>query len=188
MNDTSALAHFEKFLKTSELPCLGPEPRVGREKLPELEKKLKESFAAANTPSKNISLIRALILLWHDYLDESHSISQDIHNADGSFLHGIMHRREPDYWNSKYWFQRVGKHPAFPEIAARVKSEFETQELRNSKSDLPEFLSSRLKSEWDPFAFVDACEQAVKKSPADIPILQRVQEIEFRVLLEQFCK
>jgi hypothetical protein len=181
VNDTSTLAHFETFLKTSELPLLGPDPRSSRETLPELEKKLKAAFATAKTPAKNISLIRSLVLLWHDHLDESHTISQDIHTPDGSFLHGIMHRREPDYWNSKYWFQRVGKHPAFPEMAKRVSATL--------KNESPELLQRLVKGdEWDPFAFVDECEKAMKNSSVEIPVLQRIQEIEFRVLLERLCR
>ena len=39
--------------------------------------------------------------LWlrFDFLDRSHTISQDIHTSTGSFWHGIMHRREPDWSN-----------------------------------------------------------------------------------------
>src|SRR5262245_42612875 len=48
--------------------------------------------------------------LYHDGLDESHAISQDLDTAEGSFWHAIMHRREPDAWNSKYWWRRVGDH------------------------------------------------------------------------------
>jgi hypothetical protein len=38
-------------------------------------------------------------------LDRSHTISQGIGSAEGSFWHGIMHRREGDFSNSKYWFR-----------------------------------------------------------------------------------
>ncbi|MBC8106687.1 MAG: hypothetical protein H7Z14_08875 [Anaerolineae bacterium] len=44
--------------------------------------------------------------LWHDFVDEAHKISQDIDSAEGSWLHAIVHRREGDFSNSKYWYAR----------------------------------------------------------------------------------
>ena len=56
--------------------------------------------------------------LWllFDYLDESHTISQGIESPDGSFWHAVMHRREPDVSNSKYWWKRVGTHPVLRQL------------------------------------------------------------------------
>ncbi len=50
--------------------------------------------------------------LYVDELDRSHVISQGIHDTTGSYWHGIMHRREGDFGNSHYWFNKVGHHPA----------------------------------------------------------------------------
>lgn len=58
----------------------------------------------------------AAIWLYVDELDKSHAISQRIDTPTGSFLHDIMHRREGDFWNSHYWFRRVGSHPAMRNI------------------------------------------------------------------------
>ncbi|HPF39004.1 MAG TPA: hypothetical protein P5081_17005 [Phycisphaerae bacterium] len=58
----------------------------------------------------------AAVWLYVDELDKSHAISQGIDTPTGAFLHGIMHRREGDYWNSHYWFRRVGRHPAMAMI------------------------------------------------------------------------
>lgn len=44
-------------------------------------------------------------------LERSHSISQELHDANGSYWHGIMHRAEGDYWNAKYWMKRAPQHP-----------------------------------------------------------------------------
>ncbi|MEM7478479.1 MAG: hypothetical protein AAF483_26145, partial [Planctomycetota bacterium] len=55
-------------------------------------------------------------------LDRSHSISQNDGSAEGSFWHGIMHRREGDFGNSKYWFRRVGAHPVHDQLKATILS------------------------------------------------------------------
>ena len=60
--------------------------------------------------------LQAGLWLYVDQLDRSHEISQDMHDATGSFWHGIMHRREGDFGNSHYWFNRTGSHPAMKEI------------------------------------------------------------------------
>src|SRR5688572_30261567 len=66
------------------------------------------------------SSVSALWLLQY-FRAYSHSSSHDIDTADGSYWHGILHRRKPDYGNAKYWFRRVGDHPLFPPLAAAAR-------------------------------------------------------------------
>lgn len=65
----------------------------------------------AVSPEDAAALLAGL-WLWHDFLDESHAISQGLHSATGSFWHAIMHRREGDFSNAKYWYARCRNHPA----------------------------------------------------------------------------
>src|SRR5436305_15294769 len=60
--------------------------------------------------------------LWHDWLDQSHTISQAVGSATGSFWHAIMHRREADFSNSKYWYARCRNHPAIATLSAQAAS------------------------------------------------------------------
>jgi hypothetical protein len=50
--------------------------------------------------------------LWlaFDFLHESHEVSQELKTPEGSFWHAIMHRREPDAWNSKYWVPKIARN------------------------------------------------------------------------------
>lgn len=136
-------------------------------------------FASSKLPPVTQQLIRAVILLWHDHLDAAHSISQDIETPDGSLVHAIMHRREPDYWNAKYWWRRAGNHPCFPELARRVADFLKAR----NESQLAHKLIPN--GDWDAFAFVDACEAAADKN-ANAQLLREIQQIETEVALDHF--
>jgi len=55
--------------------------------------------------------LAAALYLYTDDLESSHSCSQSMETDTGSFWHGIMHRREGDFGNSRYWFRRASSHP-----------------------------------------------------------------------------
>ena len=118
------------------------------------------------------SCIRSGLLLRGDFQEESHTLSQTISSAEGSYWHAIMHRLEPDYSNSKYWFNRVGTHPVFEQLGARVSS-VANEEL------LAEFSSPS----WDPFRFTYTCEAAVSGRLGQYRNeLEQLQELEFDLL------
>src|ERR1051325_212444 len=174
--------NFQELLATANLPELGPGPREGVESEASLNGKLEKRFQGTGLSEERRQLIWALGLLWHDHLEAANGIAQRIGNADGALVHGIMHRRDPDYSNAAYWFQRVGKHPVFPELARRVG-----EMLDSAKEDaLREELIP--KGEWDPFGFVNLCERAVNQSEEDqqTQLLRAIQKIETGVLLEWF--
>ena len=173
-------SQFEKLLATPELPDLGPGPRTGVQTEKELEQPMAEIFHSSKISPQNRQLIRAVVLLWHDHLEAAHVIAQEIETADGAFVHGITHRREPDYGNAKYWFRRVGKHEAFVEIARRVR---ELLEARNERTLLNTLIPN---GDWDAFAFVDLCEEAAKRKMPDSAILREVQRVETETLLQRF--
>ncbi len=72
-------------------------------------------------PAKRPDVADALLAglwLWHDWLDQSHTLSQSISSSTGSFWHAIMHRREGDFSNSKYWYAKCGGHAAHARFLA----------------------------------------------------------------------
>lgn len=129
--------------------------------------------------------VQSGLLLWNDALDASHTISQGIESRTGSYWHGIMHRREPDYSNAKYWFRRVGGHSIFPalrECALRLLQSGSTES--DSLADYTEAIEGA--EGWDAFRFVDWCEAADRdrSTPEAVKaFLQAVQVEEIKLLL-----
>jgi hypothetical protein len=44
--------------------------------------------------------------------DRAHEIAQDIEDAEGSWVHAYLHRKEGDTGNAGYWYRRAGRRPA----------------------------------------------------------------------------
>ena len=116
------------------------------------------------------------VWLYHNFLDDSHTISQGIRSSTGSYWHGIMHRREPDYPNSKYWFRKVGEHPAFDGVCCAAR------EIAANGGPDSGFL--RDQGQWDPYAFIDLVEACLSGKSSEETICRAVQQSEFEILFD----
>ena len=136
-------------------------------------------LVAANLPSpKYTQAMLSGLWLYHDWLDESHRISQSLDTPTGSFWHAIMHRREGDFSNSKYWYARCADHPSLPTLSARVSTVI--NQMPADKSLLRLNISG-----WSPSAFVDVVE-AVQDSPDDSrhKLAITLQRLEWQTLFD----
>jgi len=128
---------------------------------------------------------RAGFYQWHDFLSESHELSQSIEgqgeNQLGDYWHAIMHRREPDYGNAKYWFRRIGNQPIWRELrqyADGILAECTVPQAARWR----ERLTAALK--WDPFAFVDLCEECAADEMTELALAaRRIQHAEMSMLV-----
>lgn len=121
-----------------------------------------------------VELCRAGLLLWNDDLDSAHPIVQNIETPTGSFWHAIIHRREGDFSNARYWWRRTGAHPVFDEICDLVL---------HRVADFPFLDELRNAQGWEPIAFTDFCERA-QTTGDNSGGLEEVQRLEMKVLLE----
>jgi len=132
--------------------------------------------------SDEAQAVLAGLWLWHDWLDESHTISQGIHTATGSYWHAIMHRREGDFSNSKYWYAKCAGHPVKKAIASKA-----AEIVRGSKA--AQAVSAVLLGGFDPNALVDLAEDVHRRpdDPARETIIA-LQQAEWQALFEQSVK
>ena len=121
-----------------------------------------------------VACCESAIWLLHNHLEESHEISQRIKTPEGSLWHGIMHRLEGDYWNSKYWYRQAGLHPVMSELNELV-----------SNVNVAE--PSQSFTHWDSNQFVDLCE-TVDSNPGhlDRGYCQQLMQLEWLTLF-RFC-
>ena len=129
-------------------------------------------------------LIQSALYIGFDCFEEAHNIAQDNEGPVGNWLHAILHRREPDAGNSKYWYARV-KAPAkiYEGIGKKALAY-----LRENPDPKLESLAKKMEKSkaWEPEAFVDLTDkfrQKDKDSPA-YRTLAKIQEIEWLGLVE----
>lgn len=121
-------------------------------------------FPGPVATNSNAQCVLSGLWLLHGFLEEAHEICQLIPTAEGSFWHAIMHRMERDYWNSKYWYQKVGRHVVLDRI------------------------TQRLERRWHPANFVEVCEQSSGTNvPAErVNAIRHMSQIEWQELF-QYC-
>jgi hypothetical protein len=121
-----------------------------------------ESILFADLDRERANDCRAGLWLAFGFLDESHAVSQESTTREGSYWHALMHRREPDAGNAKYWFRKVGAHPVYAMLCGEATK-----------------LGWRV---WDAMAFVDECEAHRGTGDEREALLREVQSAEWRAL------
>jgi hypothetical protein len=128
-----------------------------------------------------VAALRSGILVRADLFEEPHAICQEIPTATGSYWHGIVHRREPDFGNARYWFHRVGEHPVFAELFSELSSLVGRQGSEWRGHAAEKILKS---GAWDPFLLIELCEACHSGlGPECLRELESLQELEIEGLL-----
>ena len=170
---------FGPLVSAAPLNELGP-GQLDKSALAKLKKlSLDDAFAPARIVDQSMAqACLAGLFLMYDCFDPSHEISQSIETPTGSYWHGILHRREPDFGNAKYWFRRVGSHPVFLPLASAA-GELTSAEMPDSATG---FL--REQSEWDPFRFIDLCAAVSAGNSTSEMLCRRLQRKECELLFD----
>jgi hypothetical protein len=100
------------------------------------------------------ALFRAGLLYAVNALDDAHAVFQESHSREGSYWHGMMHRREGDFPNALYWVGRAGRISAISEIAGFSPSDFiEDCAAAFRRGEEPPHLLELQRREWEVMMF-----------------------------------
>jgi hypothetical protein len=127
--------------------------------------------------------LTAGLLTQHDHFDAAHAAAQSVEGEGqpplGDHWHAILHRREPDYGNARYWYRQLGQAPAFAPLATWV-SRFAPSECATSHSEIDAWRRRLVVGDvWQPFAMIDLC-AACANRPATDPLVRFAAEVQAR--------
>jgi len=110
-----------------------------------------------------------------DDLERAHRICQEINTPHGAAWHAVVHRREGDFWNSKFWWRRAGC-VKFEGLAATLRAQ-----LKNAP---PELAAWSHGERYDAAGFVDLVEQYAREPEMQEPLLA-IQRLEWASLFQE---
>lgn len=132
--------------------------------------------------------LTAALYLANDSLDRAHELVQ-AHEGHPTcdWVHAIVHRREGDYANSKYWVRRAGAHSAYHGLQARASRLLgESDNPAEAFAPLASALEKiRTQGEWNAYLFVDAVsmQESGGGDEASLRLLERLQQLEWQILM-----
>ena len=123
-------------------------------------------------------LILAALWLLEGDLDQSHRFSQRWETLNGSYWHAIMHRREGDWSNSKYWYRRSSKNPVINSFKQTILAH------HANRAVLPELVRPMEVNEFLE-AWVDVNQKAVATEASDrlVTHVRELAWVEWQLLL-----
>jgi hypothetical protein len=133
-----------------------------RKPLPPLwpKKVWREELRAEINALEMSPLMKGTLHLLNDDLDAAHQIVQEANTPDANYLHALVHRREGDLSNARYWLRTMSGHAVWGAL----------------RQDYPD---------WDPLKFLVWCESCSEGcSERSCEWLQQVQVREIQLLLE----
>lgn len=111
-------------------------------------------FPNARNPKAALAGLLLIAGCW----EEAHQVSQDLGDAEGSYWHALVHRMEPETWNSDYWFGRVGSHHVFSQLLAEATEVIR----RHPRAGL------ELQRQWQPSLMNSWCERAGESKDSEL--------------------
>jgi hypothetical protein len=139
-----------------------------------LSRQLKSADLFDGRSGPMVECCRAGLLLCNDDLNAAHPLVQDLEDNTAAFWHAIIHRREGDFSNARYWWARTGDHPAFEPIYDLVLHR------------VPDFAlldELRAAGHWLPLEMNAACQNFTSDGRFESE-LRATQRLEMRGLLE----
>jgi hypothetical protein len=127
---------------------------------------------------------KAALHLWNDSLDAAHELVEHMDTPTGTALHGIMHRRERDFDNAKYWLRLAGDHPAFHSLQSRTAS-FLQQQIFPAGPLRDVFSNMATQGSWNPYLFISAIAIQENRIGDDAAraLLENIQQLELEAVI-----
>ena len=152
-------------------PGLDQAVRTSAKNVGEVQVLLDEGLRQTAFDAPRRAQITALALCWHDRWDAAHDVCQSMEgNPEADFVHAVLHRREGDADNARYWLDRVGDHPVFKHLVPVAAAEGFDDLVADGA--------------WRPIAFLTRCLRATE---IDRPGLMRIQAAELLALLDHLA-